>query len=114
MAPGCGGRVPQSIFEHLQPAAGTELFDVLFEGSQVRIERIVSSGSQPRTRYVQPHDEWVLLVQGSAELLLDGATVRLRAGDTLLLPADVPHEVVSTSKNAVWLAVHILAPRAGE
>ena len=79
----------------------------------VRIERIVSTGhaSPPGFWYDQPQDEWVLLIAGSAGVLIEGeaATRILRAGDWLELPAHVRHRVEWTEadKPTVWLAVHV-------
>ena len=86
--------------------SGNERFEVFFENEHVTIERIVSSGNQPPAKYLQDHDEWVMLVRGEAEMTVNGERLLLKAGDTLLLPARVPHEVLSTSANALWLAVH--------
>ncbi len=84
-----------------------ESFRTLFEHKNVTIERIVSSGNQPATKYLQPHDEWVMLISGEAEMTLAGEPVSLRAGDALRLPGGVEHEVLRTSPGAVWLAVHV-------
>ncbi len=70
------------------------------------IERIVSSGSQPPAKYLQDHDEWVLLVPGEAEMTLGGRPMSLNAGDTLHLPGGVEHEVLRTSAGAIW-RVHV-------
>jgi cupin 2 domain-containing protein len=97
----------RSFHNWVAPLAGAEQVDVFLQHRDVTIERIVSSGSQPPARYLQDHDEWVMLVAGEATLTLGGKPVSLQAGDTLHLPAGVEHEVLHTSAGAVWLAVHI-------
>lgn len=81
-------------------AAASEQFDTLWETAQVRIERIVSTGqSTPAETWLhQDRDEWVLLLRGSAALLIEGEPEarRLQTGDHLLIPAltrqrDVDH-----------------------
>ena len=57
--------------------------------------------------YVQPQDEWVLLVQGEARLKVDGVVTPLLAGDYLFLPAGTPHTVECVSAGAIWLAIHL-------
>jgi cupin 2 domain-containing protein len=94
------------LFNGPSAADGSESTDVLARIRDVTIERIVSSGTQPPARYEQAHDEWVLLVTGEAEMTVDGRLITLKAGDTLFLPAHVPHEVLTTSTGALWLAVH--------
>jgi cupin 2 domain-containing protein len=95
-----------SIFDNATSTTVSESFHPLFENEHVTIERIVSSGDQTPTQYLQDHDEWILLVRGEAEMTVNGERLSLQAGDTLLLPARVPHEVLSTSAAALWLAVH--------
>jgi cupin 2 domain-containing protein len=97
----------ESLYSHASAAPATERIDRVAEVKNVTIERIVSSGSQPRASYLQEHDEWVLLVRGEAEMTVDGERVLLEAGDTLYLPARVPHELIKTSEQALWLAVHV-------
>src|SRR5690349_20058481 len=84
----------------------------LVAGDNVRIERIVSTGqaSPPGFWYDQDWAEWVLLVAGSAGLLIEGeAEPRvLRPGDYLFIPARRRHRVAWTDaeRPTVWLAVH--------
>lgn len=97
----------QSFFDAENAPNGSERFEQLFRKGAVVIERIVSSGDQPVGRYCQDQDEWVMLVRGTATLRLDGTLLRLNEGDYITLRANVPHEVLETSKNALWLAVHV-------
>ena len=84
-----------------------EQFVSLFQHKNVTIERIVSSGNQPPAKYLQDHDEWVMLVSGEADMTLGGQPLSLKAGDTLHIPGGVEHEVLRTSAGAIWLAVHV-------
>jgi cupin 2 domain-containing protein len=97
-----------NIFEETKlPAPGTERFDTLCSASAFRIERILSNRLNEGTWYDQESDEWVILVQGEAALeYRDGTTATLKAGDHLFIPAHTPHRVLSTSEDALWLAVH--------
>jgi cupin 2 domain-containing protein len=101
-----------NLFDDLSLQADEELFTELFSRKGVRIERIISTGqSTPADKpYNQQHDEWVLLVSGSAGLWLDGEGERdLRPGDFVLIPAHRSHRVTWTAKGepTVWLAVHV-------
>lgn len=86
-----------------------ELVSVLVEGSDVRIERIVSDGhaSPAGFWYDQDEDEWVLLLSGCAVLAFEDETVELQPGDCLLIPANRKHRVESTSQTGqtIWVAV---------
>jgi cupin 2 domain-containing protein len=88
------------------PAAG-ERFETLLEHRNLVVERIVSGSDVSPVEYVQPQDEWVVLLRGAATLVVDGETVALVPGDHVFLPARVPHTVVHTAPGALWLAVHL-------
>lgn len=88
------------------PATG-ERFDTLLRCRNLHVERIISSRDIRPTEYVQEQDEWVLLVQGTATLDIDGEATSLKAGDHVFLPARTPHTVTEVSQGALWLAIHL-------
>jgi cupin 2 domain-containing protein len=104
------GRV-NNLFADLPVRAEEEEFTELLSRPGVRIERIVSYGqSTPADApFDQHHDEWVLLLRGSAGLWIEGDGEReLRPGDHVLIPAHRVHRVTWTAENepTVWLAIH--------
>jgi len=103
-----------NLFDNLPDKPTTEeIVEQLLAISNVRIERIVSTGqaSAPGFWYDQAQAEWVLLIQGSAEIRFeDESTVRaLKAGDFLYISPHRCHRVVftQTEPQTVWLAIHI-------
>ena len=93
------------LFEKSTPQTG-EHFSLLHQGKGVRIEEITSSSSLNGKTYVQAHDEWVVLLRGRAELAVADDMIALEAGDWIFLPAQVPHRILFTECDSVWLAVH--------
>ncbi len=96
-----------NLFNDAIPSPEGERFDVLLVHRNLVVERIVSSAAITPQEYVQPQDEWVVLLQGEAVLQIAGETVSLKAGDYVFLAAGVPHKVERTSDGAMWLAVHL-------
>jgi cupin 2 domain-containing protein len=96
-----------NLFSDAVPPHGGERFDTILSHRNVVVERIVSSAAITLHEYVQPQDEWVVLIQGEAVLRVAEEPISLQAGDHLFLPAGVPHTVERTSEGAMWLAVHI-------
>ena len=99
------------IFDALPREVDTELFDILVDNNNVKIERIASNGhSSPDSGwYVQDRNEWVIVLQGEATIALeDGHTVSLIAGSHLNIPAHTKHKVIWTKDKTetVWIAVH--------
>lgn len=48
---------------------------------------------QGLSEHTAPFDALVHLLEGAAEITIGGAAHRLRAGEGILMPADVPHAV---------------------
>jgi cupin 2 domain-containing protein len=103
-----------NIYHNLPDVLPDEVFETLVEAGNVRIERIASHGqATPEGEWFdQGWDEWILLLAGSAGLLLEGedGTRTLKPGDYLMIPAHCRHRVAWTDpgERTVWLAVHIL------
>lgn len=100
---------PRHLFTPETAVTQGERFETWLTCRNVVIERIVSSDAVEPTLYHQVQDEWIVLLQGHATLEVAGKTLALTAGDTLFIPAQTPHQVLSTSQtpHCIWLAVHI-------
>ena len=100
-----------NIYTDLPSTVDGESFTQLLARPGCRVERIVSTGqtTPEDAPYDQAHDEWVLLLKGSARMWLDGQGDRaLMPGDHLLIPAHVRHRVTWTTPDepTIWLALH--------
>ena len=102
-----------NFFAGVMPNRSAEMFTTLLSERGVRIERIVSSGqgTRPGVWLDQPQGEWVLLLEGSAALEIEGESGirQLAPGDYVWLPPRCRHRVAWTDagKTTVWLAVHV-------
>lgn len=96
-----------NLFSGTEAPTEGERFETLLAHDNLVVERIVSSTSAAQKEYVQPQDEWVVLLRGEASLEIAGNSVSLRTGDYLFLPAHTPHRVSSVTDGALWLAVHL-------
>ncbi len=98
---------PKNLFNNLPHLVIGEDFKTLFDHQNVVIKRIVSSCKPDTITYNQSEDEWVLLISGFAKLKMNKEVISLKAGDYLFIPAQTSHQVVETSTNCIWLAIHI-------
>lgn len=89
-----------------------EVFEELIRGNGFKLERIVSTGqATPMGQwYDQDQDEWVVLLSGSAAIMLEDESEprTLRPGDYLHIAARRRHRVEWTDPQqpTVWLALH--------
>jgi cupin 2 domain-containing protein len=99
-----------NIYRAIPPGLSEELIQTIGGKGEVRIERIVSHGhaSEPGFWYDQDQDEFVLLLEGEAELEFENEVVRLVKGDYLTIPARRKHRVKSTVSDipTFWLTVY--------
>jgi cupin 2 domain-containing protein len=101
----------RNLLHPIPPRAPDEVFETVLERPSLRIERIVSWGhtTAPGEWYDQPQDEWVMVLEGAARLLLEGRPeLALERGDSVFLPAGCRHRVTWTADDTptIWLAVH--------
>jgi cupin 2 domain-containing protein len=83
----------------------SETVSTLFQNGTIKIESIQSWLRTPGEFYDQDQDEWVILLEGEAQLEIENLPLNLKSGDYCFLPRHCAHRVLSTSKNALWLAV---------
>src|ERR1700679_4040367 len=88
-----------------------EVFQTLVNTEAVRIERIVSLGhTSPAGHWLdQARCEWVLVLQGAAQLELEGdPPIDLLPGSCVNIPAHRRHRVTWTAPDepTIWLAIH--------
>lgn len=101
-----------NLFADLPEHVANELTAVLLTTSNIRIERIVSTGhcSPDGFWYDQPQAEWVLVLKGHAKLRFEEGDVNvdLKPGDFVNIPAHCRHRVewTTTSEPTVWIAIH--------
>jgi len=100
-----------NLFKNIPAVLRDELTEILLEGKDVRIERIVSKGhaSPPGFWYDQDKNEFVMLLKGNAGLLFEDSDriMLMSAGDCINIPAHQKHRVEWTApdKLTVWLAI---------
>jgi cupin 2 domain-containing protein len=102
-----------NLLRNIAPAGPEEEVTPLLETMGARVLRIVSHAhaSPPGFWYDQPEAEGVVVVAGSAGLLIEGeSAVRgLGPGDYVMIPAHIRHRVewTATDQPTIWLAVHL-------
>jgi len=102
----------KNIFTDIPDVIPEEIFETIIGTKMFRLERIVSDGhfTSEDKWYDQGDNEWVILLTGSASLLLEGdrEPVLMKPGDYLNIPAHKRHKVLWTDRDekTIWLALH--------
>ena len=101
----------ENIFKNIPTFLPEELFELIVETDNLKVERIISGGHNSPSDfwYDQNSNELVLILKGSAVLEFENdEKLELKEGDYLIIPAHEKHRVESTDKSqkTIWLAVH--------
>ena len=105
-----------NLFLERPPLCDTEVFERLVQANGFHLERIISTGQQtpPGEWLAQDWDEWVVLLTGSARILIEDepGPRDLQPGDWIHISPAVRHRVESTCQEppSVWLALHYNLP----
>jgi len=94
-----------NLYQDQKATENSEIFSTLFQNQTLKIEAIQSWLKVPGELYNQEQDEWVVLLIGEACLQIDDQRLTLRAGDYCFIPRHTEHQVLSTSRDALWLGV---------
>ena len=97
-----------NLFNFELPVVDDENFTTLLQHPNIEIKRIVSNTLKTPQEFLQKDtDEWVVVLKGCAKLEINGIVHKLKAGDSLFIPANTKHTLLKTKKVVVWLAVYI-------
>jgi len=74
-------------------AKGSIVSRTLAEGGAGTITLFAFDAGQGLSEHTAPFDAFVEVIDGEAELTIGGATISAKAGDLVVMPANVPHAV---------------------
>ncbi len=99
-----------NIFKDLPDASQDEVFEIIFNNEYLKIERITSKGQKSPNGFWYDQDwaEWVLLLQGNAEIeFKDEGITKMNPGDYIYIPPNKKHRVNYTNPDieTIWLAI---------
>jgi quercetin dioxygenase-like cupin family protein len=53
---------------------------------------------QRLSEHTAPFDAFIQVIEGNAEILIDGKPFQLQAGESIIMPANIPHAVNATAR----------------
>ena len=89
---------------------GAVVSRVLLKNAGGSVTLFAFAEGEALSEHATPSDALLLVTEGEAEVTVAGAPHRVRAGETLRLPADVPH-AVHAAQPFRMLLVMLRAPR---
>ena len=91
------GPIPPAVVvqlaELVQYAEGSIVSRALVQKPVGSITLFAFDGGQGLSEHTAPYDAYVQVLDGVGELVVGGKSVNAKAGDTVVMPANVPHAV---------------------
>jgi quercetin dioxygenase-like cupin family protein len=99
-----GGR-PVRLVDEVAYAPGSVVSRTLAKAKGGTLTLFAFDDGQELSEHTAPFDAFVTVLDGETELTIGGAPVRARAGETVLMPAGVPHAVKAVGRFKMLLAM---------
>lgn len=81
------------LAEHVQYADGSIVSRALVQKSVGSLTLFAFDAGQGLNEHTAPYDAYVQVLDGEGELVVGGKQLLVKTGDTVLMPANVPHAV---------------------
>jgi len=97
-----------SIFKEVTVPKKGESFKTLLSRKNITIKRIISASSIDQEVMCQEEDEWFIMIEGSATIMIGDERKELVRGDYCFIEAKIKHQILAVKEGTIWLAVHIM------
>jgi quercetin dioxygenase-like cupin family protein len=97
--------VPVDIAKLVEYADGSIVSRTIVETKAGTVTLFAFDEGQSLSEHTTPFDALVQIVDGEAELTIGGEQVRARAGQLVIMPADVPHSVRASRRFKMLLTM---------
>jgi len=95
-----------NIYESAKTPLEGDTFETLLSHKNVTIKRIISSSKVDQQVMIQEEDEWFIMIEGEAAIMIADEIQELVTGDYSFIEAKTPHQILSVKEGSIWLAVH--------
>ncbi len=82
-----------TLEDQVDYAEGSVVSKTLIKGESSNITLFAFDQGQGLSEHTVPFDAFVMILDGKAELTIDGQSLVAQAGHTVVMPANIPHEV---------------------
>lgn len=82
---------PETMAELVQYQEGSVVSRTLIKKDTGTVTLFAFAQDQGLSEHTAPYDALVYVLDGTASIDIDGSSHRVSAGETIIMPADVPH-----------------------
>ena len=91
--------------DHIQYGEGAVVSRTLLKKPTGTITLFAFDAGQELSEHTAPFEAVVHIVEGEAELIIGGEPVRAKAGEMVIMPANIPHAVKAPGKFKMLLTM---------
>jgi quercetin dioxygenase-like cupin family protein len=84
---------------------GAVVSRTLVDKKTVTLTLFAFDKDQTLSEHTAPHDAFLQVLEGKAKVIIDNHEYELSAGESIIMPADVPHAVQATDKFKMYLTM---------
>ncbi len=84
---------PVALAETVEYSVGSIVSKTLFEKKTGSLTLFAFDSGQGLSEHTSPYDATVMVLEGEAVLTIGGKAVNAKAGEMVIMPAKVPHDV---------------------
>lgn len=103
---------PVALEELVEYAPGSVVSRTLEKGKSGTLTVFAFDAGEELSEHTAPFNAYVTVLDGEAELTIDGAPVMAHAGQTVLMPANIPHAVTARQRFKMVLTLFRDRPSA--
>jgi quercetin dioxygenase-like cupin family protein len=90
--------IPIDMDASVSYAAGAVVSKTLLDKPAGTLTLFSFDAGQGLSEHTAPYDATVLIIDGSAQVTIDGNTQTVKAGELIIMPANVPHALQGVEK----------------
>ena len=91
--------------ESVSYAAGSVVSKILLRNEKGNVTLFAFDEGEMLSEHTAPFDAIVQVIDGKANIIIDGVENELVTGETIIMPANIPHAVVAVEKFKMLLTM---------
>jgi quercetin dioxygenase-like cupin family protein len=96
---------PVQLSSLVEVQTGAVVSRTLVKGKTGTVTLFAFDEGQGLSEHSAPFDAFVQILEGQADLTIGGKAIRVKAGEAILMPADVPHAVQAPGRFKMLLTM---------
>jgi quercetin dioxygenase-like cupin family protein len=85
--------IPLELASSVSYADGAIVSKTLLDKKAGTLTLFAFDAGQGLSEHTSPYDATVYIIDGTAELTIDGKNVQAKSGEMVIMPANIPHDV---------------------